>query len=438
MNDPQTPAIDTTCCIVGGGPAGMMLGYLLARAGVAVTVLEKHADFFRDFRGDTIHPSTLELIAELGLLDAFLALPHQQIDNLALVLGGQSFPIADLTHLPTRCKFVALMPQWDFLNFLAAHAAKLPTFRLLMEHQVVGLIEDDRSRIVGARANTPSGQIDIRAALTVACDGRDSTCRTDAQLPVHETGVPIDVLWFRLPRRATDPSNVIGNINFGTFAVLINRADYFQCAFVIKKGTFAAQVQPAGIDAFRACIARLVPFLADRVHELTTWDQVKLLTVQVNHLQRWHLPGLLLIGDAAHAMSPVGGIGINLAIQDAVAAARILAPYLAPAASARSRLLSNSPSLSNGSSLSEGGSLRTAGFVSEINLSAVQHRRELPTRLTQAFQVFAHRQLSRTLGDPAPVHPPRILRILSRSQTFRRLTARFIGIGLRPEHIDSL
>jgi 2-polyprenyl-6-methoxyphenol hydroxylase-like FAD-dependent oxidoreductase len=223
------------------------------------------------------------------------------------------------------------MPQWDFLNFLAAQAAKLPSFHLLMQHNVVGLVADEKGRIVGARADTPTGPVEIRAALTVACDGRHSICRADADLPLRETGVPIDVLWFRLPRHPSDPSNVIGNINYGTLAVLINRNDYFQCAFIIKKDTFATHVQPAGLDAFRACIARLVPFLADRVSKLTSWDEVKLLTVQINHLERWHLPGFLAIGDAAHAMSPVGGIGINLAIQDAVAS--IAASY--PRASLR-------------------------------------------------------------------------------------------------------
>ena len=399
-------SLATTCCIVGGGPAGVMLGFLLARQGIDVTVLEKHKDFFRDFRGDTIHPSTLDVMYELGILEAFLALPHQQISSFTLVIGGQSFPIADLSHIPTHEKFVATMPQWDFLNFLAAQAAVFPNFHLLMEHEATSLIEDHNHRVVGVHVNTPSGPVDIRAALVVGCDGRHSTSRTAANLPIREKGVPIDVLWFRLTRREGDPSNVIGNINFGTLAVLINRADYFQCAFVIAKDSFATKIQPAGLPAFRASIAKLVPFLADRVDELTGWDQVKLLTVQINRLTRWHRPGLLCIGDAAHAMSPVGGIGINLAIQDAVAAACILAPVLA------------------------------TGIVTELTLAHVQHRRELPTRITQSFQVLAHHFLAKTLGNPAPVKPPFALRFLSRFQSFRRLLARFIGVGVRPEHIQ--
>jgi 2-polyprenyl-6-methoxyphenol hydroxylase-like FAD-dependent oxidoreductase len=384
----------------------MMLGFLLARAGHQVTVLEKHKDFFRDFRGDTIHPSTLELLYELGILEAFLALAHQQISEFTLAIGGESFPIADLTHLPTHAKFVGLMPQWDFLNFLAAQAAKFSTFRLLMEHEVTGLLEDGNHRVIGVHANTPSGPVDIHAALVVGCDGRHSTSRAAANLPVRETGVPIDVLWFRLSRRKSDASNVLGNINYGNFLVLINRADYFQCAFLIAKDTFTTRIQPAGLPALRASIARLVPFLADRVDELTDWSQIKLLSVQVNCLERWHLPGLLCIGDAAHAMSPVGGIGINLAIQDAVAAARILSPVL------------------------------FTGVVTELTLARVQHRRELPTRITQSFQVLVHRFLSRTLGNPAPIKPPLILRLLSPHPFFRRILARFIGLGVRPEHIQ--
>jgi 2-polyprenyl-6-methoxyphenol hydroxylase-like FAD-dependent oxidoreductase len=297
------------------------------------------------------------------------------------------------------------MPQWDFLNFLAAQAANLPTFNLLMEHEVTGLLEDHNHRVIGVHANTPAGPVDIRAALVVGCDGRHSTSRTAANLPVRETGVPIDVLWFRLPRNQNDPSNVIGNINYGNFAVLINRAEYFQCAFIIAKDTFSTKVQPAGLPAFRSSIAHLIPFLANRVDELTTWDQIKLLSVQVNRLTRWHRPGLLCIGDAAHAMSPVGGIGINLAIQDAIAAARILSPVL------------------------------STGLVTELTLARVQHRRELPTRITQSFQVIVHRFLSRILGNPAPIKPPLLLRLLSPHPTFRRLLARFIGVGVRPEHI---
>ena len=268
----------------------MMLAYLLARDGHHVTVLEKHKDFFRDFRGDTIHPSTLELMYELGILEAFLALPHQQISAFVLSMGGESLPIADLTHLPTHAKFVALMPQWDFLNFLAARAAKFPTFNLLLEHDVTSLIENDSHRVIGVHANTPSGPIEVRADLVVGCDGRHSTSRAAAHLTVHETGVPIDVLWFRVSRRENDPSNVLGNINYGMMLVLINRSDYFQCAFLIAKDSFATTVQPAGLPAFRASIARLVPFLSDRVDEITDWDQVKLLTVQINHLERWHPP----------------------------------------------------------------------------------------------------------------------------------------------------
>jgi 2-polyprenyl-6-methoxyphenol hydroxylase-like FAD-dependent oxidoreductase len=387
----------------------MMLGFLLARQGVDVTVLEKHKDFFRDFRGDTIHPSTLELMYELGLLEAFLALPHQQISNFSLSIGGESFPIADLTHLPTHSKFVALMPQWDFLNFLAAQAASLPSFHLLMEHEATDLIETG-TRVTGVRVNTPSGPTEIHATLVVGCDGRHSTARAASRLPVHETGVPIDVLWFRLSRREDDPVNALGNVNYGNFLVLINRRDYFQCAFVIAKDSFATHIQPAGLQAFRASVAHLVPFLADRVDELTDWSQLKLLSVQVNRLERWHRPGLLCIGDAAHAMSPVGGIGINLAIQDAVAAARILAPALAAGPD--------------------------RAIVTGLTLAQVQHRRELPTRITQAFQVMVHHFLSRVLGNPAAIKPPLPLRLLSPQPLFRRTMARFIGLGVRPEHIE--
>jgi 2-polyprenyl-6-methoxyphenol hydroxylase-like FAD-dependent oxidoreductase len=406
MATPAAVHSKTGCCIVGGGPAGMMLGFLLARAGLQVTVLEKHKDFFRDFRGDTIHPSTLDLMYELHLLDEFLSIPHNQVTSLSISIGGESIPMADFSHLPTHSKFIALMPQWDFLNFLAAQAAKYPNFQLLMEHEVTGLIEDHNNRIIGVHANTPSGQVDISATLVVGCDGRSSISRSSGSLPVHETKASIDVLWFHLSRHDGDPENVLGNINYGSLLILINRGDYFQCGFIIAKDTFANRVQPAGLPAFREALVRLVPSLSDRVHEITDWDQIKLLSVQVNRLTRWHRPGLLCIGDAAHAMSPVGGIGINLAIQDAVAAAHILAPVLA------------------------------TGFVSELTLAHVQSRREPPTRITQTFQVIAHFFLSRVFNNPGAIRPPLILRLLSPYPVFRRTLARFVGVGVRPEHIQ--
>jgi 2-polyprenyl-6-methoxyphenol hydroxylase-like FAD-dependent oxidoreductase len=383
-----------------------MLGFLLARSGVDVTVLEKHKDFFRDFRGDTIHPSTLQLLYELGLLDEFLALPHQQLTELAMSIGGQTLPISDFSRLPTHAKFIALMPQWDFLNFLSSHAAKLPNFHLLMEHEATGLIET-RNRVTGVRVNTPAGPVEIHAKLVVGCDGRHAITRASGHLPLHDTGVPVDILWFRLSRREGEPENALGNINFGCFLILINRGDYYQCGYIIAKDTFATRIQPAGLDTFRESLVRLVPFLSDRVHEIASWDQIKLLSIQVNRLTRWHSPGLLCIGDAAHAMSPVGGIGINLAIQDAVAAARILAPAL------------------------------KTDIVTELTLAHIQSRRELPTRITQRFQVMVHYFLNRILGNPAAIKAPLFLRLLSPHPRFRRFMARFIGMGVRPEHIQS-
>jgi 2-polyprenyl-6-methoxyphenol hydroxylase-like FAD-dependent oxidoreductase len=404
MPDSTASTLQTTCCIVGGGPAGMVLGLLLARAGINVTVLEKHKDFFRDFRGDTVHPSTQQVLYELGLLDDFLAMPHQEIHQAGVTIGGETFTIADLSSLPTQSKFVALMPQWDLLNFLARHASQYPNFKLLMEHNVTQLLEQS-GRILGAHAETPNGPVEIRAGLTVGCDGRHSTSRAVANLKVHDKGVPIDVLWLRLSKHPTDPTSSLGHVNQGGVIVLIDRADYYQCAFIIAKDTFETHIKPAGLDAFHQRIVGITPFLSDRVAEITNWDQVKLLEVQVNILDRWHLPGFLCIGDAAHAMSPVGGIGINLAIQDAVAAANILAePLRGP-------------------------------LVTELTLAKVQHRRELPTRITQRFQIAAHKVLNKILTSPAPVKPPRTLRILSSFAIFRRLTARFIGLGVRPEHI---
>lgn len=405
--DPN-PTLRTTCCIVGGGPAGVMLGYLLARDGHEVTVLEKHKDFFRDFRGDTIHPSTLQLLYELELLPAFLTLPHQQVSGLSMSVGGESIPMADFSHLKTKAKFIALMPQWDFLNFISSQGKRYPGFRLLLEHEATGLARDSNRQIAGVEVQTPDGPQTMHAGLVVGCDGRHSILRTAAGLPVHHIGAPIDVLWFRLSRHPGDPANALGNINYGRFAVLINRGDYFQCGFIIAKDTYTTHIQPAGIPAFRDSLVRLIPFLADRVEEITSWDQIKLLSVQVNRLTRWHVPGLLFIGDAAHAMSPVGGVGVNLAIQDAVAAARILSPALA------------------------------RRNVTERTLHRVQRRREFPTKVVQAFQVIVHRILTRVLGNPASVRPPRIVRLLTSLPFFRRFMARFLGVGVRPEHVPTL
>ncbi len=315
-------ALTTRCCIVGGGPAGMMLGFLLARGGVDVVVLEKHADFLRDFRGDTIHPSTLEVMAELGLLDEFLRLPHQRAHTLGGAFGRAQFTFVDFSHLPTRCKFIAMMPQWDFLNFLASHGKRYPGFDLRMQAAAVDLIEE-AGRIAGVRATTPDGPLDIRADLVVGCDGRHSTVRERAALKVDDLGAPMDVLWFRLPRLPSDPDQSMGRFEAGRIFVLIDRGDYWQCAYVIPKGTMD-DVRRAGLEAFRAGLAQSVPMFADRVGTLQDWDQIKLLTVAVDRLATWHRPGLLCIGDAAHAMSPIGGVGINLAVQDAVAAANIL------------------------------------------------------------------------------------------------------------------
>ncbi len=410
--------LSTTCCIVGGGPAGMVLGLLLARAGVDVTVLEKHPDFNRDFRGDTIHPATLEIMHELGLLEGLLQLSHQPIHQVGAVIGGQTFNIADFTHLPVHARFIALMPQWDLLNFLAADVRRFPNARVLMQHNVTGLIEQD-GLIRGTRAETPDGPIECRATLTVGCDGRHSTATEAGHLEHSETGSPIDVLWFRVSRRPTDPEEGLGFINFGRMLVLINRGDYFQCGYIIRKDSFETHLKPAGLEQLRRDLAELVPVLDEpdadghsRVAELTDWSQLKPLTVQVNHLRRWHRPGLLCIGDSAHAMSPVGGIGINLAIQDAVAAANLLVLPLRK-------------------------SLET-GSVPERALARVQRRRGLAVRLTQGFQVLAHRFLNGYLDRPQPLQAPLFARLANRFLWIRRLAGRFIGMGLLPEHVRPL
>jgi 2-polyprenyl-6-methoxyphenol hydroxylase-like FAD-dependent oxidoreductase len=398
------PDISTRCCIAGGGPAGMMLGLLLARAGIDVVVLEKHADFLRDFRGDTVHPSTMQVMEELGLLDAFLARPHSEVRTLGGQIGEDYVEFADFTHLPTRAKFVAFMPQWDFLDFLAEHAKRYPTFRLLMSTEATGLMREG-DRMVGVTAQGPDGKLEINAHLTVAADGRHSTLRDGAGFEVVEIGAPMDVLWLRLSKSPDDPGQTLGRIDAGRIFIMLDRNDYWQCAFVIPKGGIDA-VHARGLETFRADIVRMAPFLRDRVNQLASWDDVKLLTVAVNRLNTWFRPGLLCIGDAAHAMSPVGGVGINLAIQDAVATANILVPKLR-----------------------EGG-------ATVDDLRAVQRRREPPTRKTQRLQVaIQNRVIGNVLSRTTKPKPPFAVRLLGWVPLLRRLPARIIGMGFRPEHI---
>jgi len=384
----------------------MMLGLLLARAGVDVIVLEKHADFLRDFRGDTIHPSTLEVVHELGLLDELLRLPHQKVAEIGGQIEDFALTLADFSHLPVRAPFIAFMPQWDFLDFLAHEAGRYPTFHLMMRAEATDLVEES-GRVVGLQVATPEGPTTIRADLVIGADGRSSVIREKAGLPVEDFGAPMDVLWFRLSRSPSDPPQSLGRISAGRIFVMLNRGDYWQCGYVIAKGQ-ADRVRAAGLDAFRAGIVRLTPHMKDRVNEIATWDEVKLLTVQVNRVTRWSRPGLLCIGDAAHAMSPVGGVGINLAIQDAVAAANILAAPL------RERRLTLA------------------------DLQRVQKRREWPTRVTQRLQLAVQNRVIRSvLGATAPVKPPLAVRLLARIPRLRRIPARLIGLGVRPEHVHT-
>jgi 2-polyprenyl-6-methoxyphenol hydroxylase-like FAD-dependent oxidoreductase len=395
--------LETTCCVVGGGPAGMMLAYLLARRGVHVTVLEKHQDFLRDFRGDTVHPSTLEVLKELGLLKEFLELPHQELTSLGLIIGDSFFNVVDFRHVPVTCKFVALMPQWDFLNFLSSHAIRFPSFQLLMQHEATDLIRDGE-RITGVVAQHEGQAVRVHADLVVGCDGRHSVIRKAAGMQVIEYGAPIDVLWFRISRRPEDPAQVMGSVNNGKGLILINRSDYFQAGVIIAKGSYD-QVKALGLEAFRADVRELAPYLGERVNELHDWEQVKILTVQINRLERWYRAGLLCIGDAAHAMSPAGGVGINLAIQDAVATANLL----------------TGPLLERD--------------VSQAALAAVQKRRELPTRVTQGVQTFAHRGLARVFESGGPIQAPWQVKAVTRIPGFDRATGYAVGIGMRPEHV---
>ena len=384
----------------------MMLGFLLARAGVKVAVLEKHADFLRDFRGDTIHPSTLQLMHELGLLEEFLKLPHSRVDYLSGQVGATRIAVADFTHLPTVCKYIALMPQWDFLDFIADHGKRYPTFDLHMRTEATGLIEEN-GRVVGVRATSPEGELDIRADLTVGTDGRHSTLRECAGFHVDSLGAPMDVLWFRLSRKDGDNPETFGHVEAGRMLIMLNRNDYWQCAYLIRKDGYAA-VKAAGLDAFRQSVVGMSPFVRDRMQEIADWDHVKLLTVAVDRLPRWHKPGLICIGDAAHAMSPIGGVGVNLAVQDAVAAANILAEPL------------------------------RAGSVTEETLQAIQQRREFPVRVTQKVQILVQNNLiDKVLSSSERPKPPFATKFLQWFPVLQRLPARLVGMGVRPEHVHT-
>ena len=383
----------------------MFCGFLLARAGIDVVVLEKHADFLRDFRGDTIHPSTLELMYELGVLEDFLLRPHQELSQISAQIDDFTVAVADFSHLPTHCKFVGLMPQWDFLNFIAEKGKAYPAFHLRMETEVTDLLVED-GRVAGVRAQSPRGALEVHADLTIGADGRRSIVREKAGLQVLDLGAPIDVLWMRVSREPSDPVRALGRFRAGKILVTIDRGEYWQCAYVIPKGAFDA-VRQRGLASFQQEIAGIAPFLRERLSELKDWNDVKLLTVAVDRLRQWSRTGLLCIGDSAHAMSPIGGVGINLAIQDAVAAANILADPL------------------------------THGPVSDERLREVQRRREFPTRVTQGFQVFAHKRfIGPALRDARPItRLPLALKLLQMFPILRRIPARLVGIGVRPEHV---
>lgn len=404
----MTSALQTTCCIAGGGPAGVMLGLLLARAGVETVVIEKHADFFRDFRGDTIHPSTMEVIRELGWLDEFLSLPHQRIDFLEGEVGRETVRIADFRRLKVAAPYIAMMPQWTFLDFLSRKAAQSPSFRLLMSTEATGLSFHD-GRVAGVTARGPDGELQIAAVLTVACDGRQSTLTPAAGFEPVDKGAPMDVFWFRLARRAGDPPEAFARIAAGRMVVMIDRGDYFQCGFVFPKGG-ADALRRRGLDAFHADIAELSRLPLSRVAaELPSWDEIKLLTVSVNRLTKFWRPGFLAIGDAAHAMSPVGGVGVNLAVQDAVAAANILAGPL------------------------------LGGEAPDDRLAAVQTRRMLPTVVTQRLQIMIqNRVIAPALAERGGVSMPLPFRIIRSAPWLQGVAARVIGLGVRPEHIGPL
>ena len=404
--------IQTHCCIVGGGPAGMMLGYLLGRAGIETVVLEKHADFFRDFRGDTVHPSTLQVMDELGLIDGFLKVPHQELQKMDGQFGDESIRIADLSRTNAKYPFIAMMPQWDFLNFLRESGERFASLNVMMNANATDLIRSGDA-VVGVNADTPEGPVEIRAGLTIGCDGRHSMVREGAGLEVEEKGAPMDVLWFRAGRRPNETENLFARVQTGKMLVTFDRGDYWQCAYVIAKGQLDA-VKAKGLDVFRNDVISMAPVLSAGMSDVKSWDDVKLLTVAINRLKRWTLPGLLCIGDAAHAMSPVGGVGVNLAIQDAVATANLLAAKLVALKSTR-------------------------GCPSEEELDAVRRRREFPVRMTQAMQVVVQNRIISVALRPGdqPLRAPLFARIVNAIPWLQGITARFVAIGVRPEHVHS-
>jgi 2-polyprenyl-6-methoxyphenol hydroxylase-like FAD-dependent oxidoreductase len=383
----------------------MMLAFLLARAGVEVVVLEKHADFLRDFRGDTVHPSTLEVMHELGLLEEFLKLPHQEVRQLGGQIGEDFLQLADFSHLPTKCKFIALVPQWDFLDFLADHARQYPTFKLIMQAEVVDVITEG-GRVAGVEARAPDEDLEVRADLTIGADGRGSIVRDKSGLETQKFGAPMDVLWFRLSRKDSDGEQTLGRIVDGKMMVMLNRGDYWQCGYLIRKGEFE-NIKARGLEQFRNDVVSVAPFVADRTNELANWDPIRLLTVRIDRLMKWYRPGLLCIGDAAHAMSPIGGVGINLAIQDAVAAANILAERL------------------------------SRNTVSLADLERVQLRRDFPTRMTQSLQIILQNNvIHRVLGNP-DFRLPSVMKLFNRWPFLRRIPARIVGVGFRAEHVKT-
>ncbi|WP_338633371.1 FAD-dependent oxidoreductase [Afipia carboxidovorans] len=393
------------CCVVGGGPAGMMLGYLLGRAGIKTLVLEKHADFFRDFRGDTVHPSTLEVMDELGLLDDFLKVPHDEVRQLEAQVGTTSIRMADLTRIETRCPFIAFMPQWDFLNFIDTQGRRYPALEVRKNAEATDLLFDG-DRVSGVVARTPQGDLRITADLTVACDGRHSRMREQAGMTVENIGAPMDVLWFKAGKAERAGGSVFARIQAGQMMVMLDRGDYWQCAYVIAKNGYEA-VKAKGLDAFRGNIVRLAPILRESVGDVRSWDDVKLLSVRIDRLTQWARNGFLCIGDAAHAMSPVGGVGVNLAVQDAVAAANLL----------HDKFGASGPSLDD--------------------LNSVQARRSFPVKVTQAVQVMVQNRLIDRAISEQDFSPPLMMRIIGRSPWLQRLIARGVGIGVRPEHVHS-